>query len=223
MARIERKDLDAIFGPDVLEQSLLRLEESAELVRVDAGRSFVQQDEPCEHAFALTRGAVKLLRTTDAVQRLLDVARGPSLVVDAAVFDGGAWSASVVALRASSALRFKRAHLLEAVANDPHLSRSFGAAAARTVRAMVMRIDTLAGSTVEIRLIRFLDDLAARYGTPMGNARFIALPLRRREIASLVGAEAETVSRLMARWTREGTLRASRDGILWSRGTVLAR
>jgi CRP/FNR family transcriptional regulator len=223
MARIEPKDLAAIFGADVLEASIDRLEEAAELVRLDAGGTFVQQDEPCEHAFALTRGAVKLLRMTEEVPRLLDVARGPVLVADAALFDGGPWSASVVALRASSALRFSRAALLEVAAEDPHLARSFRAAAARTVRAMVMRIDTLAAGTVEIRLTRFFDDLAARYGTPMGNAKFIALPLRRREIASLVGAKAETVSRLMARWTREGTLRASRDGILWSRGTVLAR
>lgn len=218
-----RKELEAIFGADVLEESLVRLEESAELVRLDAGGAFVAQDAPCEHAFALTRGAVKLLRITEAVPRVLDVARGPVLVADAALFDGGAWSASVVALRASSALRFHREALLDAVARDPHLSRSFRAAAARTVRALVMRIDTLGAGTVEIRLTRFFDDLAARYGTPMGNAKFIALPLRRPEIASLVGAKAETVSRLMARWTREGTLRASRDGILWSRGTVLAR
>jgi len=223
MARIERKDVEAIFGADVLEASVDLLDGSAELVRADAGESFVQQDDPCQHAFALTRGAVKLLRTTEGVPRLLDVARGPVLVADAALFDGGPWSASVVALRASSALRFSRIALVEAAAQDPHLARSFRAAAARTARALVMRIDTIGAGTVEIRLTRFFDDLAARYGTPMGNARFIALPLRRREIASLVGAEAETVSRLMARWTREGTLRASRDGILWSRGTVLAR
>ncbi|HEX7602090.1 MAG TPA: Crp/Fnr family transcriptional regulator [Polyangiaceae bacterium] len=223
MARIERKDVEAIFGADVLEASVDLLDGSAELVRADAGESFVQQDDPCQHAFALTRGAVKLLRTTVGVPRLLDVARGPVLVADAALFDGGPWSASVVALRGSSALRFSRIALVEAAAQDPQLARSFRAAAARTARALVMRIDTIGAGTVEIRLTRFFDDLAARYGTPMGNARFIALPLRRREIASLVGAEAETVSRLMARWTREGTLRASRDGILWSRGTILAR
>ena len=222
MARIERKDLEAIFGADVLEASLVRLEASAELVRLDAGEAFVRQAEPCEHAFALRRVAVKLLRTTEEVSRLLDVARGPVLVADAALFDGGPWSASVVTLRASSALRISRAALLDAAEQDPHLSRNFRAAAARMVRALVMRVDAVGAGTVEIRLTRFFDDLAARYGTPMGNARFIALPLRRGEIASLVGAKAETVSRLMARWTREGTLRASRDGILWSRGTLLA-
>jgi CRP/FNR family transcriptional regulator len=223
MALRSRKDLEAIFGTDVLDASMERIEASAELVRLDAGGTMVAQDTPCEHAFALTRGAVKLLRIIDTVPRVLDVARGPVLVADAALFDGGSWSASVVALRASSALRFHREALLDAAARDPHLARSFRAAAARTARALVMRIDTLAAGTVEIRLMRVLDDLATRYGTPMGNARFIALPLRRPEIASLIGAKAETVSRLMARWTREGTLRASRDGILWSRGTLLAR
>lgn len=223
MALRSRKDLEAIFGADVLDASMDRLEESAELVRLDAGGTFVAQHAPGQHAFALTRGAVKLVRITEAVSRLLDVARGPVLLADAALFDGRPWSASVIALRASSALRFPREALLEAAEKDPGLSRHLRDAAARTVRALVMRIDTLSVGTVEIRLTRFFDDLAARYGTPMGNARFIALPLRRPEIASLVGAKAETVSRLMARWTREGTLRASRDGILWSRGTILAR
>jgi CRP-like cAMP-binding protein len=45
---------------------------------------------------------------------------------------------------------------------------------------------------------------------------FVALPLRGRDAASLLGTTTETISRVLAAWKRSGRVRASRDGV-WIR------
>ena len=65
-------------------------------------------------------------------------------------------------------------------------------------------------------MVHLLDHLARDFGTPVGGGRFIALPLRRQDLAAMVNATTETVSRLLARLEREGKARTTRDGIWWS-------
>jgi hypothetical protein len=76
-------------------------------------------------------------------------------------------------------------------------------------------VDEIAAGHVDDRVRRLLENLATDFGTPFGRGRFIAIPLRRKDIACMVNATTETVSRLLARFEREGAIRSSRDGIWW--------
>jgi hypothetical protein len=71
------------------------------------------------------------------------------------------------------------------------------------------------GGPVDERIKHLLDSLADQHGTPLGQGRFIAIPLRRRDLACMVNATTETVSRLLAKFEREGMARSTRDGIWW--------
>ena len=68
-----------------------------------------------------------------------------------------------------------------------------------------------------------LDSLALAHGTPLGQGRFIAIPLRRRDLANMVNATTETVSRLLAKFEREGQARSTRDGIWWRTPPAVAK
>ena len=68
-----------------------------------------------------------------------------------------------------------------------------------------------------------LDSLALAHGTPLGQGRFIAIPLRRRDLANMVNATTETVSRLLAKFGREGQARSTRDGIWWRSATSVSK
>jgi len=105
------------------------------------------------------------------------------------------------------------------MAGHPSLERAFFGRFLRESRGHARRFDEIAAGTVEERVHRLLDALAVQYGTPLGHGRFIALPLRRRDLASMVNATTETVSRLLAKLEREGKVRSTRDGIWW-RGVV---
>lgn len=210
--------VDARF-PSVVPE---RWKRATTIVHFERGATIASAGTPCTEILALASGAVKLLRPSrDTEQRkacsarVLDVLRAPAWICDPAWLDGGAWSASVVTLRASVVLRTPRAELQTAMTSDLPFFDVVARTVAAAQRALVDRIDALGDGDAEARLARLFDGLASRYGTTVGDAPFVALPLRRDEIASMIGVTTETASRITARWTRENRLRATRDGILW--------
>jgi hypothetical protein len=120
-----------------------------------------------------------------------------------------------VALRTSHVFVLERRAVQRLTAGYPLLERALLARFARDARVHARRTDELAAGPVEERVHRLLERLSNQYGTPLGNGRFIALPLRRKDLASMVNATTETVSRLLAKLEREGQVRSTRDGIWW--------
>ncbi|HWL89080.1 MAG TPA: Crp/Fnr family transcriptional regulator [Polyangiaceae bacterium] len=175
------------------------------------------------HLIFLVRGAVKVVHTlggarpdiaeADAV--VLSVMRAPGRVPDSSIFDEQPATASVITLRSSQFVTIGRTALFESLAREPSLSRYLLACAAEDARAHVQRIGELVRGSADERVVRLLDGLARTYGTPLGQGRFIAIPLRRRDIAHMVNATTATVSRLLARFERDGRARSTRDGIWW--------
>ncbi len=140
----------------------------------------------------LVCGAIKIVRTTQhslgETSVVLDVARGPAIVPTVSIFDG----------------------------QHPSFGRALFAHLAQMARRHVLRVDEVGSGPVDERVRHLLEDLAARHGTAFGEGRFIAIPLRRKDIACMVNATMETVSRVLARFEREGLTRSTRDGI-WLR------
>ena len=152
----------------------------------------------------VVRGAVKLVSERDVV---LDLARAPLVAL------AGPWR--WIALRASVVAHLEPSDL------DAQL-RGLSAAQASLAASLAERIESRAALTVEARLELLLAGLAARYGTRVGGGTFVALPLRGRDAASLLGTTTETISRVLAAWKRSGRVRASRDGI-WVRAREAQR
>jgi len=143
---------------------------------------------------AVVRGAIKMILGRDLV---IDVARAPYLVLESA------WRH--VALRSS-----------HVIALDDVPTEAIATARALSASSLAARIEARAQPTIEARLEHLLADLTKRHGTRLGGGTFLALPLRGRDVASLVGTTNESVSRIFAAWKREGRIRATRDGI-WIR------
>jgi CRP-like cAMP-binding protein len=168
---------------------------------------------------ALVRGAAKAVRATQTETGesivVLDVMRAPCVVPDPSVFDGAPAPATVIALRASHVFTIERRAFARLALSQPQLSRALLAHLAEDVRAHVRRIEEVAAGPVDERVKHLLESLASQHGTQLGQGRFIAIPLRRRDIACMVNATTETVSRLLAKFEREGLARSTRDGIWW--------
>ncbi len=188
--------------------------------RVHAGVTLVEQGSMATHFEVLVRGAVKVVRTTRHALGestvVLEVARAPAVVGCTSIFDGQAESASVVTLRSSHVIAIDKRVVLRLAAQQPAFARALLGHMAQSVRRHVRRIDEVASGPVDDRVRHLLEGLAQEHGTPFGQGRFIAIPLRRRDIACMVNATTETVSRVLARFEREGLTRSTRDGI-WLR------
>jgi CRP-like cAMP-binding protein len=221
-SELEAQDeLRAVPGLSELPREMLaELAASAAQQRVHSGVTIVEQGAMATQLEVLVRGAVKVVRTTNhalgASTVVLEVARAPAILAGASLFDGHPESASVITLRASHVLSLDRRVVLRLAGLHPALARALMTHLAQQVRRHVRRIDEVASGPVDDRVKHLLEGLALEHGTPFGQGRFIAIPLRRRDIACMVNATTETVSRVLARFEREGVTRSTRDGI-WLR------
>jgi CRP/FNR family transcriptional regulator len=204
---------------DVGKEALAELALACTQRRVHAGQSLVDQGVPSQSLIILVRGAAKLARTMNGCPGdesvVIDVMRAPCILADSAVIDGGAAFASVVTLRASHVIAIDRRVLVRLMTTHPALARVLLSRFAQEVRERVRRIDEIVTGPVDERVINLLDSLALAHGTLLGQGRFIAIPLRRRDLANMVNATTETVSRLLAKFERDGQARSTRDGIWW--------
>lgn len=187
-----------------------------------ANVTLLAQGAIAPHLILLARGAVKMVHQPASGEQddpiVLNVARAPCRIPDTSIFDGRPATASIVTLRSSHVITIGRAALFECLPRAPSLARYLLTQAADDARTYVQRIDELVTGSADERVIRLLDGLARAHGTPLGQGRFIAIPLRRRDIARMVNATTETVSRLLARLERDGRARSTRDGIWWLPG-----
>jgi CRP-like cAMP-binding protein len=205
---------------DLSRDQLVELAATSVQRRVPAGGTLVEQGAIASHLEVLVRGAVKVVRSTKHSLGesfvVIEVARAPAILGGASLFDGQPEGASVVALRAAQVISIDRRAVLRMVAQHPAFSRAIFMHLAQAVRRHVRRIDEVASGPVDERVRHLLEGLAQEHGTPFGGGRFIAIPLRRKDIACMVNATTETVSRVLARFEREGLTRSTRDGI-WLR------
>jgi CRP-like cAMP-binding protein len=181
--------------------------------------AIVDQGTASNSWLALVRGAAKTTRTTRTETGksvvVLEAMRAPCIVPDPSIFDGLEAPASIVTLRASHFFAVERSVFLRVVGAHPTLSAALLSWLAKDIRSHVRRIDEVVSGPVDERVKHLLESLALQHGTPLGSGRFIAIPLRRRDIACMVNATTETVSRLLAKFEREGLARSTRDGIWW--------
>ncbi len=215
-----RAELEHVRGlADVAPEALAELARHATHHRVPAHGLVAGQGQMVPGVSFLVRGALKVVRTVPTAQgdvaRVLGVMRAPCIVASASSFDGLPAEASVEALRASNVLSIDRGVVARVAAAFPPLERVFLDCFVREARRHAERADQLTAGSVEERLCRLLDGLALEFGTSLGTGRFIALPLRRKDVASMVNATTETASRLMAKLERQGQVRSTRDGIWW--------
>jgi CRP-like cAMP-binding protein len=179
------------------------------VVRVPTGHTLFREGSAAPVVY-LVKGAARIERGPV----VLDLVRAPAWVLDAGALDGRSSASSAMTLRASSVI------ILRTV--DPALRSHLDSIAMDLIRSRTRSIDALACGSAEERLLGVLSHLAARYGAPVGSGRFIGMPLRRNDLARMVGITIETASRILARLERDGSIRSRRDGI-WIASSVLLR
>jgi CRP-like cAMP-binding protein len=191
--------------------------------RAPLGTVLSEQRSTAQRLEILLRGAVKVVRATQhalgETTVVLDVAMGPAILPTMSLFDEQPELASIIALRTAHLVSVDRRVVLRLAAQNPTFQRALLVHLSQMARRHVRRIDQVAAGPVDYRVRHLLEDLAAQHGTSFGDGRFIALPLRRKDIACMVNATTETVSRVLARFEREGLTRSTRDGI-WLRGAA---
>lgn len=107
-------------------------------------------------------------------------------------------------------LRWPKAVALRLAEEIPRFRNNVFGVIADRMRGSLKRAQDLSTKPVDVRVARALVDLAKGHGRRIDTGILIDRPLGRQELADLVGASMYTVSRLLARWQREGLVSLGR-------------
>ncbi|MGD0773563.1 MAG: Crp/Fnr family transcriptional regulator [Candidatus Solibacter sp.] len=170
--------------------------------RFAAGEMLFWEGEPCAGIFLLTRGSVKIFKTSAAGREMmLSLETAPGSVAELPLFDGGPYPASVRAVEPVMALFIDKNDFHQVCRQFPDVALKLLAVVGRRLRHLVGVVESLTFGSVTQRLARLLLDLS----TLAGADRF-DLALTHQELASRLGTVREVVSRNLARFRAEGVV-----------------
>ena len=213
----------AIFGE--LHDSALR-----ELAQVCLQRTYRRgqflwyQGDPGDYLVVIVRGSVKVTVTSPRGDEMLLVTRGPSEIVgELSVIDGGARSASVVALTPTTGIVIGRAPLIALMHRSPELLdvllRSMGA----LVRRLTERATDLVFLDLAARVAKLLLREAEGRSGEQRQGGLVDLGLTQTELAQMVGASRPAVNRVLQSLAARGSISIDGHKIIINDPTALGR
>jgi CRP/FNR family transcriptional regulator, cyclic AMP receptor protein len=213
----------AIFGE--LHDSALRELAQVCLQRNYRSRQYLwYQGDPGDYLVVIVQGLVKVTVTSPRGDEMLLVTVGPSEVVgELSVIDGGARSASVVALRPTTGIIIGRAPLIALMQRSPELLdvllRSMGA----LVRRLTETATDLVFLDLAARVAKLLLREAEGRSREQRQGALVDLGLTQTELAQMVGASRPAVNRVLQSLAARGSISLDGRKIIIEDFTALRR
>lgn len=190
------------------------LAQHAQRREVAAGGVVFLGDDEAEGAWLLLQGSAKLVRTAaSGREQTLRLLRSGDLCAEVALFAGGTYPATLLAVSDCVLLLLPAAALLRQLERDPALARQIIAVLSTRVRHLVGMIEDLSLKEVSARLAKYLLDAAVHaYHVPQ-RGQHIELTVAKHELAAALGTIPETLSRTLRKMTRQRIIRNQRRSV----------
>ena len=181
----------------------------AKEVKLDVGDTLFDEGEEGEALFAILDGALEVSVLSSEGRKLaLDVMRTGELFGEIALFDPGVRTATVTAVEPTTVLRIRNTDILREVKRTPEMAIDLIQLADRRMRWMHLQLREQVFLPMPTRLARKILHLSADSGSDPR-----PLKLSQSDLAGLVGATREAVSKTLATWKRLGIVEAGRGGL----------
>jgi CRP/FNR family cyclic AMP-dependent transcriptional regulator len=165
----------------------------------------VRQGEPADTAFVVVYGRLKVLTTWGAgPESVVAVLREGDLFGELAILDGGARSATVMALEPTLLLAIDRRKLHALLQKEPTVSYKVLLVLARRLRKL---LDAREVRDVPARLAKQLVQLAGDDGEVVAGGVRLRTELSQRELGAMIGATRESVNKNLAALVKRGAVR----------------
>lgn len=182
--------------------------------RFPSGTAVFFQDDPADSLYVVLSGSAKVFRTSeDGRDRILMILRGGDAFGELAMIEGLPRSATVQTLEDTEMLVVSRRDFEAFARAHPDFQWRLLQAMAERLRRINEDVLDLSFKDVPYRVLQLLLQLVERHGESGPEGWRIKMPLSVRELSSMVGSNAETVSRLLDRYESEGLVR--RQGPNW--------
>lgn len=176
--------------------------------RCERNAVIFHEGDPVETIFFIVSGLVKVFTLTDdGREQTINLLRPGEFFPHVGFLEGGRTPATAVALEESRLAAIRRTELLDLVARDGRIAVAMLKAMGRRITALQRRVKDLAHRDLPARVALTLLRLAEEHGTPRPTgATALGLHLTHQELANLIGAARESVSRALGDLRREGAL-----------------
>lgn len=158
------------------------------------GRTIVAEGEPSQSMYILLAGRAKVQRSdTEGKEVILAVIGSGEFFGEMSLIDDAPRSASVITLEACEFMAVGKEAFKMMLSQSPEVSMAVMRGLVRRLREADRKIETLALMDVYGRVARVLLD----FSEVVGEERIVKNKLPRQEIAKMIGASREMVSRVM--------------------------
>lgn len=158
------------------------------------GRTIVAEGEPSQSLYILLSGRAKVQRSdSEGKEVILAVLMSGEFFGEMSLIDDAPRSASVITLESCDFLAINKENFKAMLAQNADLGMSVMRGLVRRLREADKKIETLALLDVYGRVARVLLDFSEN----VGGERIVKSKLPRQEIAKMIGASREMVSRVM--------------------------
>jgi CRP/FNR family transcriptional regulator len=167
------------------------------------GQSIFTEGDDGAGFYVPVSGRVKVFKlSADGKEQILHILGPGEPFGEVAVFTGKPFPAHAEALEQSRVFFFPRESLVALIEREPSLALNMLAMLSQRLRRFAALIDDLSLKEVPGRLASYLLYLSDREGEQL------VLDISKGQLASLLGTIPETLSRILARMTREGLIRS---------------
>lgn len=191
---------------DLDEASATRLCELAHLAEVPRRTRLVEAGSEPDGTFLLVAGKVKVfLADEDGREVILSTLKAGEVFGEMSLIDDMPRSAHVETLEHCTLARISKRDFLACMETSSQLVLAVLRNLATRLRVADAQIERLALFSVEERVLQFLID----HATPRDDGRLVVVPPSKQDIARMVGASREMVSRVMRSLEESGRVSSS--------------
>lgn len=180
------------------------------LVQVAVRRTYprhtllIQEGDPGESLYLLRKGRAKVYLGNDGGREVIVAILGPGdFFGELALIDDAKCSANVMTLEESEFVSIGKREFRQVLASSSGMAIHLLKAVASRLREADLQIEALALKDVQARVVQALESLAE----PDGNERVIPARITHRDIAAMVGASREVVTRVFRSLEERGIVR----------------
>ncbi|MBK1727082.1 hypothetical protein CKO13_08615 [Halorhodospira neutriphila] len=196
----------ALFG-EISPELVERVQSATQPLAHPAGEVLFEAGQRADAAFTLREGTVKLVRSQPGNRsQIVRLLVGGDLLGAEGLF-GEPYQHTAIALTPVRLCRLPMALLELLRTEDPRFTDALLGRWRRALSEVETLAVELGTCKAEERLAAFFLHWQRKHDKHGDSVDWLPLPLSRTELGELLGLRVETVSRLMARWKREGLLK----------------
>ena len=192
------------------EEQLRSLPDKLRPRRYQRGEVIFHEDDPADRMHIIVEGRVKIsIASEDGRERDIALFKPGDCFGEMALLDGSNRSATATAMEATETLVLFRQDFLDFLAENTELAADVNSLLVQRLRNVNQLLGDMVFLDVPTRVAKQLLSLAETYGGEAKTGDPIVVPMGQDELARLVGASRETVSRALNSYRRMGMLDTS--------------